>query len=48
VLGGDVILTSQGITILTIDDLIRANRAIRDAPRGQEACACGARGPSWS
>ncbi len=36
VLGGDVILTSQGIAILTIDDLIQANRAIRDAPRGQE------------
>ena len=36
VLGGDVLLTAQGIEILSIDDLIRANRSIRDAPRGQE------------
>ena len=36
VVGGDVILSAQGIQVLSIDDLIRANRAIRDAPRGQE------------
>jgi serine protease Do len=36
VLGGDIILTSQGVTVLTIDDLIQANRLIRDQPPGRE------------
>ena len=35
-LGGDIILTAQGIDILTIDDLIAATRAIRDQPAGRE------------
>ena len=34
VLGGDIILTAQGIEILTIDDLISAVKAIRDQPPG--------------
>jgi len=36
VLGGDIILTSQGVAVLTIDDLIQANRLIRDQPPGRE------------
>jgi serine protease Do len=36
VLGGDIILTAQGIEIQTIDDLIAAARAIRDQPPGRE------------
>ncbi len=36
VLGGDIILTAQGIELATIDDLIRAARAIRDQPPGRE------------
>ena len=34
VLGGDIILTAQGIEIQTIDDLITAVKAIRDQPPG--------------
>jgi len=36
VLGGDIILEAQGITILTIEDLIRSARAMRDRRPGQE------------
>jgi S1-C subfamily serine protease len=36
VLGGDIILTAQGIELGTIDDLIRAAKAIRDQPPGRE------------
>jgi len=36
VLGGDIILTAQGIEIQTIDDLIAAARAIRDQAPGRE------------
>jgi S1-C subfamily serine protease len=36
VLGGDIILTSQGVAVLTIDDLIQANRLIRDQAPGHE------------
>ena len=36
VLGGDIILTAQGIQVLTIENLIQASRAIRDQPPGQE------------
>ena len=36
VLGGDIILAAQGLDILTIEDLIRAARAIRDQPPGRE------------
>jgi serine protease Do len=36
VLGGDVILAAQGIEVRTIEDLIRAARAIRDQPPGRE------------
>jgi serine protease Do len=36
VLGGDIILAAQGIEVRTIEDLIRAARAIRDQPPGRE------------
>jgi len=36
VLGGDIILSAQGIEIATIDDLIAAAKAIRDQPAGRE------------
>jgi S1-C subfamily serine protease len=36
VLGGDIILAAQGIELGTIDDLIRASKAIRDQPPGRE------------
>ena len=36
VLGGDIILSAQGIEIQTIDDLIAAARTIRDQPPGRE------------
>jgi S1-C subfamily serine protease len=36
VLGGDIILTAQGIELGTIDDLIAAAKAIRDQPAGRE------------
>ena len=36
VLGGDIILNAHGIDVLTIEDLIRGVRAIRDRPAGQE------------
>ena len=36
VLGGDIILTAMGVTILTIDDLIQASRVMRDLPSGSE------------
>jgi serine protease Do len=36
VLGGDIILTAQGIELRSIDDLIDAAKAIRDQPAGRE------------
>jgi hypothetical protein len=36
VLGGDIILISQGVAVLTIDDLIQADRLIRNQPPGRE------------
>ena len=36
VLGGDIILAAQGINVLTIEDLIKANAVIRDQPPGQQ------------
>lgn len=36
VVGGDIILTSQGVTLLTLENLIQANRLIRDQPPGRE------------
>ena len=35
-LGGDIILTAQGIELGTLDDLIQAAKAIRDQPPGRE------------
>jgi len=36
VLGGDIILAAQGIELGSLDDLIRAAKAIRDQPPGRE------------
>jgi serine protease Do len=36
IVGGDIILTSQGVKLLTLEDLIQANRLIRDQPPGRE------------
>jgi serine protease Do len=48
VLGGDNILAAQGIDILTIEDLIRAGRAIRDQPPGREVRMRVLRAGRWS
>ncbi len=36
VLGGDIILATQGIELLSLDDLIQSARAIRDQPAGSD------------